>query len=338
MTTMTTAPGDRSIGVLGTGSYLPEAARDNDEIARRYGVDNNWIIRKTGIAERRIAAPTEATSDLATAAGQRALEAAGVDAADLDLVVVATSSPDQPQPATACIVQANLGASHAAAFDMNAVCTGFVYATAAVAAMMRGTPGMHRALVIGADTYSRILNDQDRSTSVLFGDGAGAVVLGPVPSGYGVLASDLNADGRLADLVTVPAGGSRQPVSPEALASRKHLFHMNGREVRQFVWQVVPAAVLAILAATDTTVADLDLVVPHQANGVLVRDCLASLDFDEDRVHYTVDRYGNTGAASVAVTLDDAVRAGRLDDGSTVLLLGFGGGMTWGSVLLRWHA
>jgi 3-oxoacyl-[acyl-carrier-protein] synthase-3 len=324
------------IGVLGTGSYLPARVCTNDEVASRFDIGGEWITEKTGITERRVAAPDQATSDLAVQAGQRALDAAGLRPEDLDLLVVATSTPDSSQPATACLVQAQLGAG-CAAFDINAVCTGFVYATAVAAATLRGAPALRYALVIGADMFSRILDPDDRATSVLFGDGAGAAVLGPVPNGYGIIASDLGADGTQHDLVKVPAGGSRTPACTATIANGDHHFKMYGRGVRDFVWQRVPDCIHAALQASDLSIAELDLVVPHQANGRLVNDCLSSLDLRPDQVHYTLERYGNTGAASVAITLDDAVHAGRVQDLDNILLLGFGGGMTWGSVVLRWY-
>jgi len=324
------------IGVLGTGSYLPARIRTNEEVARRLDIDGDWITEKTGISERRVAATDQSTSDLAVQAGRRAIEAAGLHPKDLDLLVVATSTPDWSQPATACVVQAQLGA-RCAAFDINAVCTGFVYATAMVAAILHGAPHLRHALVIGADTFSRIVDPDDRATSVLFGDGAGAAVLGPVPDGYGIIASDLGADGTQHDLVKVPAGGSRKPACAATVADGEHHFKMRGRGVRDFVWQRVPECVQAALQASDLSVEQLDLVVPHQANGRLVNDCLSSLDLRPDQVHYTLERYGNTGAASVAITLDDAVHTDRVNDRDNVLLLGFGGGMTWGSVVLRWY-
>jgi len=324
------------IGVLGTGSYLPTQVRTNDEVASRFDIGGDWITEKTGISERRVAAPDQATSDLAVQAGRRALEAAGLRPQDLDLLVVATSTPDSSQPATACLVQAQLGAT-CAAFDINAVCTGFVYATTVAAATLRGAPALSHALVIGADTFSRIIDPDDRATSVLFGDGAGAVVLGPVPDGYGIIASDLGADGTQHDLVKVPAGGSRKPACAATVDNGDHHFKMHGRGVRDFVWQRVPACVHATLEASQLCTDDLDLVIPHQANGRLVNDCLVSLDLRPDQIHYTLERYGNTGAASVAVTLDDAVDAVGIQDGDNVLLLGFGGGMTWGGAILRWY-
>jgi acetoacetyl-CoA synthase len=324
-----------TIGVLGTGSYLPSQVRTNEEVARGLDIDGDWIAHKTGIAERRVAAPDEATSDLAVEAGGRAMDAVGLRPADVDLLVVATATPDCSQPATACLVQAQLGL-RCAAFDMNAVCSGFVYGVAVAAATLRGTPLLRHALVIGADTFTRILDPSDRATSVLFGDGAGAVVLGPVPDGYGITASSLGADGRLHDLVKVPAGGSRKPACTTTLAEGDHYFKMHGRGVRAFVWDRVPECVQVALEASGLTVQELDLVIPHQANGRLVDECLSSLGLRPDQVHYTLQRYGNTGSASVAVTLDDAVRAGRMADRDAVLLLGFGGGMTWGTVMLRW--
>jgi acetoacetyl-CoA synthase len=324
------------IGVLGTGSYLPTRVRTNDEAASRFDIAGEWITERTGITERRVAAPDQATSDLAVQAGRRAIDAAGLRPQDLDLLVVATSTPDCSQPATACLVQAQLGA-RCAAFDINAVCTGFVYATALAAATLSAAPGLRYALVIGADTFSRILDPDDRATSVLFGDGAGAAVLGPVPDGYGIIASDLGADGTQHNLVKVPAGGSRTPACTTTIANGDHHFKMDGRGVRDFVWQRVPECVHTALQASSLSVDQLDLVIPHQANGRLVNDCLSSLSVRPDQVHYTLERYGNTGAASVAITLDDAVHAGRVQDLDNILLLGFGGGMTWGSVVLRWY-
>jgi 3-oxoacyl-(acyl-carrier-protein) synthase III len=334
-----TAPHSRAapIGVLGTGAYLPARIRTNDEVASGFDIDAAWITSKTGINERRVASPDQATSDLATLAGRQALKASGLRPQDLDLLVVATSTPDCSQPATACLVQAQLGA-RCPAFDINAVCTGFIYAVALAAATLGGAPHLRYALVIGADTFSRILDPDDRATSVLFGDGAGAAVLGPVPDGYGIIASDLGADGASHDLVKVPAGGSRTPPSAATLVNGDHYFKMHGRGVREFVWRRVPQCIHAGLRASGLSAEDIHLIVPHQANGRLLRDCLSSMDLRPDQAHYTLERYGNTGAASVAITLDDALCTGRIDDGDNVLLLGFGGGMTWGSVVMRWWA
>jgi 3-oxoacyl-(acyl-carrier-protein) synthase III len=327
-----------SIGVLGTGSYVPERVLDNDALAASLGVDQRWIVNKTGIRQRRIAAAHEATSDLATRAAQRALAAAGVHPRELDLIVVATSSPDWVQPATACAVQANLGATRAAAVDMNAVCAGFVYALALTSSTMRGDSAYHLALVIGADIYSRVLDYQDRRTSILFGDGAGAAVLGRVPAGEGILASSLHADGARVHCVQIPAGGSRKPATAETVVAGEHFFRMDGRSVRDFVMETFPDIVRCVLDRAGHQLHDVDLIIPHQANLELLEACRRQLSLPRERLHYTVERYGNTGAGSIPITLDDAVRSGRVRTGALILFVGFGGGLTWGGLLLRWTA
>ncbi len=322
--------------ILGTGSYLPDAVLTSAELGRRLGLGEQWIYDRTAIAERRVAAPEEATSDLATRAAERALEAAGLGAVDLDLVIVATSTPDQPMPATACAVQANIGAVRAAAFDVDSVCSGFVYALVTAHALLDMDPVPRNALVIGADTYSRILDYQDRRTCVLFGDGAGAVVLGKRGNGRGLLSSALGSDGTTADFVKIPGGGSRRPVSEETLAAGEHYFAMRGRDVRELAARVLPDLVIDVAKAAELEVSDVDLIVPHQANGMMLKDLAATLNLRPGQMHMTVERYGNTGAASVPITLDDAVRSGRLFDDDVVLLVAFGGGMSWGGAALRW--
>jgi 3-oxoacyl-[acyl-carrier-protein] synthase-3 len=321
--------------IIGTGSYLPDSVLTSKELGGRLGVGEQWILDKTRIAERRVAGPTEATSDLAAHAARRALRAAGLTSAEVDLLIVATSTPDQPMPATACAVQGAIGADHAAAFDVDAVCSGFLYALAAAHGMLVADPTARTALVIGADTYSRILDYTDRRTCVLFGDGAGAVVLTKTP-GPGVLATTLGSDGRLNHLVEVPAGGSRTPASPDTLDAGQHYFAMRGREVRDLAARVLPEVVAEVLKAAAVELPDVDLLVPHQANGVMLEDLADTLGLRPGQLHLTVSRYGNTGAASVPITLDDAVRSGRLHPDDTVLLAGFGGGMTWGGAVLRW--
>jgi 3-oxoacyl-[acyl-carrier-protein] synthase-3 len=322
--------------ILGTGSYLPERILTSAELGRRLGVGEQWILDKTRVAERRVAAPEEATSDLATQAGERALTEAGLAATDVDLLIVATSTPDQPIPATACAVQANLGAMRAAAFDVDSVCTGFVHALVIAHALLNLDSVPATALVIGADTYSRVLNYADRRTCVLFGDGAGAVVLGNRADGSGLLSSALGSDGRTADYVTIPGGGSRRPASRETLSSGAHYFAMRGREVRELAARVLPDLVVDLAKAAQLEVCDVDLLVPHQANGTMLEDLASTLALRPDQMHLTLQRYGNTGAASVPITLDDAVRAGRLSDGDVLLMAAFGGGMSWGGAVWRW--
>lgn len=325
-----------SIGILGTGSYVPEQIQTNAELEASLHLQENWIFSKTGIVERRIAAPHEATSDLATHAALRALADANTEAAQLDLLIVATSTPDYPLPATASIVQRNIGASHAAAFDISAVCSGFIYALVLAQSAMQGNRQFRKALVIGADTYSRILDYQDHRTCILFGDGAGATVLGPVPQGRGIGASYLRSDGSGASLIQVPAGGSRSPISEQQLLSREHFFHMDGRATRTFIQKACSDAVHAILTQMHLSPQDIDFVIPHQANGVILNACMGDLGIASSQVCYTLERYGNTAAASVPLTLDVVNKAGRIPDQATVLLVAFGGGLTWGGVLLRW--
>ena len=310
--------------ILGTGSYLPDPVLTSAELGERLGVGEDWIEMRTGIRERRTAPPEQATSDLATEAARRALVAAGLPAGDLDLIVLATSTPDQPLPATACLLQANLGASRAAAFDVDAVCTGFVYALVVARAMLLADPTRRTALVVGADTYSRVLDYADRRTCVLFGDGAGAVVLAKTGADRGVLASTLASDGTLADLVRIAAGGSRKPASTQTVQAGEHHFAMRGGDVRRLAAAVVPKLVAELLDAAGLALPDVDLIVPHQANGAMMTDWADTLGLPPGLLHRTVERYGNTGAASVPVTLDDAVRCGRLGDGTVVLLVAFG--------------
>ncbi|HEY5834844.1 3-oxoacyl-ACP synthase III family protein [Streptomyces sp.] len=329
------AIGDQ-IGIVSTGSYLPDEVVSNEDVARATGVTDEWIVRKTGIRSRRRAAPGQATSDLAAEAGRRALEQAGLDPDELAYIVVATSTPDHPQPATAGIVQKLLGAANAACFDLNAVCSGFVYALAVTQGLLRtGGQGAY-GLVIGADIYSRILDHSDRRTAILFGDGAGAVVLGPVAPGHGILRTRLLTRGDQHPLIEVAAGGSRLPVSAATLDDGSHFFAMDGRGVRDFVQEELPAAVSGLLAEAGMDTGSVRHFVPHQANGVMLADVWPELGLGSAELHLTVDRYANTGAASVAVTLDEAHRQGRFAVGDRVLLAAFGGGMSVGTMIADW--
>lgn len=325
------------IGIIGTGSYLPDRVVTNAEIAPAAGVDAAWIERKTGIRERRHAAPGQATSNLAAIAADRALLAAGLSPDDVDHVVVATSTPDHPQPATASLVQHLIGARSAGAVDVNAVCSGFVYALAMAEGLLHARGGGH-ALVIGADIYSRILDARDRRTAVLFGDGAGAVVLGAVPAGGGVIGTRLRGHGDEHELIGVRAGGSRLPASVRSVLDGEHFFRMNGRGVREFVTAHVPGAIAGALRESGVSATTVDHFVPHQANGVMLGELAGALDLPNARLHLTVGEFANTGAASVPITLDSAHQSGALRAGDVVLLAGFGGGMNLGVSLCRWTA
>ncbi|MFD6421233.1 3-oxoacyl-ACP synthase III family protein [Streptomyces sp. NPDC060198] len=325
------------VGVLGTGSYLPARTVPNDEVAALAGVTAEWIERKTGVVERRYAADDEAASDLAAHAAARALEDAGVRAEDVAWTIVATSTPDHPQPATAALVQYRIGAVNAAGFDVNAVCAGFVVALQTAASLLAGDPtGQSRALVVGTEVYSRIIDRSDRRTAPLFGDGAGAVVLGPVGERHGILGTGLVTEGHLHDLIGVAAGGSRTPASAETLARHEHSFRMRGRDVREYVMRELPPAVAGLLDHLGVKPDEIDHFVPHQANGAMLRDAWEVLGLPRARAHLPVSLHGNTGAASIPLALDDAHRAGKLCDGELVLLAGFGGGMTLGTGLLSW--
>jgi 3-oxoacyl-[acyl-carrier-protein] synthase-3 len=314
--------------IAGTGSYLPEKIVTNRDLEARIDTTDEWIVTRTGIEARHVAADGEMTSDLATNAARRAMEAAGVTATDIDLIIVATTTEDMVFPSTACLVQAKLGVKQGAAFDVQAVCTGFVYALTIADKFVAS--GQHRcALVIGAEVFSRILDWNDRRTCVLFGDGAGAVVL-KQSSEPGILATHLHSDGSLAHILRVPGG-----ISSGQLRGSPFL-EMDGQAVyRVAVGSLAPCA-LETLEACGLTAADIDWYVPHQANIRIINTLADKIGIPHDRVVTTVARQGNTSAASVPLALDAAVRDGRIQRGQRVLLQGVGGGMTWGSVALRW--
>ncbi|HET6501391.1 MAG TPA: ketoacyl-ACP synthase III [Amycolatopsis sp.] len=325
------------IGIVGTGSYCPKTEVTNEQIAGKAGVTPEWIERKTRIRARRVAAPSEATSDLATQAATAALERAGLSAERLDYIIVSTSTPDSPQPPTSCLVQHALGAYQAACLDINVVCSGFVYALELAHRLLVPKPGSY-ALVIAGDLYSRILDYTDRRTAVLLGDGAGAAVVGPVPAPGGIVRTSLLTRGDAHGLVRVAAGGSRRPASAETLANGEHFFAMNGRGVRDFVLDHVPPAIAGLLAAAHVRADEVAHFVPHQPNGNLLDELVDAANLANARTHRTLETLGNVGSASVPVTLDAANRSGQLSDGDLVLLAGFGGGMAIGLSLLRWSA
>ncbi|HHW14639.1 MAG TPA: ketoacyl-ACP synthase III [Firmicutes bacterium] len=328
----------RPVGIVGTGSYAPARVLTNHDLEKMVETSDEWITTRTGIKERRIADEATATSDLAYEAAQRALAAAGIGAEAIDLIIVATITPDMLFPATACLVQAKLGASRAAAFDLSAGCSGFVYAVATGAGFI-ASGQYETVLVIGADTLSKITNWKDRSTCVLFGDGAGAVVLRPVPEGYGILSTVLGADGTGGEKLTLPAGGSRRPFRFEREETDEGLqyIHMCGADVFKFAVRVMPQAAEEVLAKAGLAPADVQLLIPHQANIRIIDAAAERLGLERDRVMVNVDRYGNTSAASVALALDEAVRGGRIGRGGVAVLVGFGAGLTWGAVALRWY-
>jgi 3-oxoacyl-[acyl-carrier-protein] synthase-3 len=295
----------------------------------------DWILSRTDIATRRWADPDEATSDLAARAAVRALAAAGADAAGVDYLIVSTSTGDSPQPPTACLVQDLIGARNAACLDINVVCSGFVYGLEIARGLLALSPGT-RALVIGADVYSRCLDFRDRRTSVLLGDGAGAVLAGEVPEPYGLRDIHLSSYGDARELIGVAAGGSRLPASASTVARGQHFFTMQGRGVRDFVLDNIPPLVDKLLSRTGLGPDDVACFVPHQANGALIGELAGRCGLGGTRLARIVEKYGNLGSASVPVALDDAVRGGAVHRGDAVLLAAFGGGMAAGVGLVRW--
>ena len=319
--------------IRGCGAYLPEKVLTNEELSRLVDTNDDWITERTGIKERHIAAEGELTSDLGVAAAKRALEAAEIDAKDIDLIILATSTPDQTFPATAVTIQAALGATQGAAFDMQAVCSGFVYALTTADNFLKS--GQHkRALVIGAETFSRILDWEDRTTCVLFGDGAGAVVIeaqrvtGKVGEDRGIIGSVLRSDGRYKNMLYVDGG-------PSSSKSVGHL-RMQGREVFRFAVGAIAEVIDDTLKAYDLTPNDIDWFVPHQANKRILDGTAKKLGIPPEKIVMTLEKHGNTSAASIPLALDTAIHDGRLKKGDMVLMEAMGGGFTWGSVLARW--
>lgn len=325
----------RPIGIVGYGKYVPERILTNADMEQIVETNDEWIVSRTGIRERHIAAPEQATSDLAYEAAVQALKTAGMTADDLELIIVATITPDTFFPSTACILQDKLGAKKAAAFDLSAACSGFVYGMATANGMLQ-TGMYNNALVIGADTLSRITDYSDRNTCVLFGDGAGAVVLGEVPQGRGFLSFDLGAEGSGGSLLKLEAGGSRLPASEETIQDKKHFIYMNGREVFKFAVRVMGTATEEVLRKAGKGKEDIDLFVPHQANIRIIQSAMQRLDLPEEKCVINVDKYANTSAASIPLALVEAAEEGRMKEGDTILLVGFGGGLTWGASVLVW--
>ena len=320
--------------IAGTGSYVPERVLTNADLERMVATSDAWIVERTGIRERRIAAPGEACSDLGTRAAERALAAAGVAAADLDLILVATCTGDSPLPSTACLIQQRLGAVRAAACDLSAACCGFVYALAVGDAYVK--TGFRHVLIVGAEVMSMITDWTDRGTCILFGDGAGAVVLSPSEGERGILSSHLHSDGNLWDLICVPGGGSRMPPSEKMLAEGLQYIKMKGNETFKVAVKTLEEAAREALSANHLSVDALDLYVPHQANVRIIKAVAGRLGLPMEKVVLNMDRYGNTSAASIPLALDEAVREGRLKEGSLVMIEAFGSGLTWASAVIRW--
>jgi 3-oxoacyl-[acyl-carrier-protein] synthase III len=324
------------VSITGIGANAPQRVMKNDELAQIVDTSDEWIIERTGIRERRVAAPEEALSDLALPAARSALEQAGLEPSAVDLIIVATVTPDMLFPSTGAILADQLGAKDAAAYDLSAGCTGFVYALVQAHGMVASGLVDH-ALVVGGDVLSKIVDWEDRSTCVLFGDGAGAVVIERVREG-GFLGFELGADGSGGPQLYMPAGGSRAPATAETVAERQHFAKMNGREVFKFATRVLVDSAEKVLDECGVPVEEVDVYVPHQANVRIIDHARKKLGIPEERTVVNVDRFGNTSSGSIPLALGDAESDGRLKEGEMVLMTGMGAGLTWGSALIEWTA
>ena len=330
-----TANNNYAVGFLGTGYYLPEKVLTNADLEKIVETSDEWITERTGIKERLLAEDDVPMSTLAQKAAERALENAGVKAEELDLIIVATLTSDRIIPSTACMLQTRLGATHAAAFDLSAACSGFVYA-AMTASQFIKTGVYKKALVVGAETLSKYINWEDRNTCVLFGDGAGAAVLGQVEDGYGILSFDLGSDGSGGDAIQIPSSGSLMPVSKESIDKRLNLIHMDGRETFKFAVKAMGRTVETSLKKIDMPKEQIDWLVPHQANIRIIQSAAKRLSMPMEKVVVNIHKYGNMSAACIPIALAEAAAEKRFKKGDIVALSGFGAGLTWASCIMRW--
>lgn len=325
--------------VRGTGSYAPEKILTNDDLSRIVDTTDDWIVTRTGIRERRIAADDEATSDMAVKAGRAAMEMAGVGPEEIDALIIATLTPDMMFPSTGCLVQHELGLGPIPAFDVDAACSGFVYGLEVARGLLLANPRYRNVLLVGAEKLSSIIDWRDRSTCVLFGDGAGAVVLSRDNGNGGapLLGVSLGADGRSAPLIHMPGGGSRVPASSASVEAGQHYLKMNGREVFKLAVRAMVKSARHILDQCGVPIEEVGCVIPHQANIRIIESVASHLKLPLEIFPNNVQFYGNTSAASVPLALDEAIRNGHVSDGDYVLMIAFGAGLTWGSTLMKWH-
>lgn len=322
---------------MGTGSYVPEKVLTNADLEKMVDTTDRWIVERTGIRERRVAPPEMAASDLSVHASRAALEAAGVNPKDIDLIILTTLTPDTMCPAAACWLQAQIGAKRAAAFDMNAACSGFVYGVQSADAYIRSGI-MKNVLVVSVDIMTRVIDWADRTSCVLWGDGAGAVVMGPAQDGQrGVIDSQIRSDGHEGDLIVIVGGGSRlSPIRPEDVRSNAHTLKMKGQETFKTAVRAFTDVCVESLERNGMTIKDVDVFIPHQANIRILEAVAKRLGISMDRVVVTVDKYGNMSSATIPVALDEWVREGKIRRGDNVLMAAFGGGLTWGAALVEW--
>jgi 3-oxoacyl-[acyl-carrier-protein] synthase-3 len=323
------------VKVAGIGSYTPARVLTNEDLSKMVDTSDEWITTRTGIKERRISAPEEATSDMALPAARKAIQMAGLQPSDIELIIVATSTPDYLFPTTACQLQHKLGCPQVGAFDILAACPGFIYGLS-IGRQYIAAGGHQNLLLIGADTLSKITNYQDRTTCVLFGDGAGAVVLQRSQEPSDILYVELHADGAYGEMIIQPAGGSRLPASTPGIQRELNFLHMRGREVYKFAVAKMIELIQQTLKRCSITIDEIALVIPHQVNMRIIESASERLGLPAEKVYVNIDRYGNTSAASIPIALDEVTSSGRLKRGDLVLLIAFGSGLTWGACLLRW--
>lgn len=325
----------RPVRIEAVGAYVPPVILSNDDLEKMVDTSDEWIVERTGIRERHLVLPGMATSDLAVNAARSCLESAGIGPDEIDLIIVASASPDYAFPATACLVQNELSARSSAAFDMEIGCTGFIYALATGAQFV--SSGMYdRVLVIGAETLSRLTNWKDRNTCVLFGDGAGAALLSPGEQGEGIVGIHLGADGSQADLLKLPAGLSRLPATHDTVDEGLHYIHMDGKAVFKFAVNIMDVAISKVLSQVGKEPKDIDLLIPHQANKRIIDSACQRFGIPKEKVMVNIHKYGNTSSASVPIALYEAIQEGRIRKGNLVILVAFGAGLSWGSIAVVW--
>jgi 3-oxoacyl-[acyl-carrier-protein] synthase-3 len=321
--------------ITGWGMAVPSRVLTNVELEKIVDTDDEWIQSRTGIRQRHIASDEESTATLAKDAALNALRVANLNPTDIDLIIVSTSSPEHVFPATACLVQDRIGATHAGAFDLSAACSGFIFALDMATQAIR-SGSIQNAVVIGAETLSRFVNWQDRNTCILFGDGAGAFVLQAGDERGGQISSVMRSDGSGGDLLSLPAGGSHMPASNETILNHMHTIHMNGREVFRFATRVIAQATKEVVSSADLKIKDVQLVIPHQANLRIIEAAMRNLEIPLDQCFINIERYGNTSTASIPIATCEAIQQGRLQAGDNIVFVGFGAGLTWGAALVQW--
>ena len=322
-------------GIMGVGMAVPDRLLTNADLEKLVDTNDEWIMSRTGIRERRICSPDETSSTLGSRAARQALADAGVRPDELELIICATATGDYIWPSTACVIQAEIGAGRCTAYDLSAACSGFVFGLATAAGFIKSGL-MKRILVIGVDTLTKQLNWEDRGTCILFGDGAAAAVVGPCAPGEGILATSMGSDGTGVEQIIMPAGGTKMPVTAEAIEKKLNCIHMKGAEVFKFAVKIMGDACVDALNRAGLTSVDVDLFIPHQANIRIIRAAADRMNLPPEKVFVNVDRYGNTSAASIGIAMREALDQGRIQRGSVVVTVGFGAGLTWGANVIRW--